>query len=114
MPIGTWKTKPNKRTTTSSQSRSPPRFSPSRHLELGDAVEDPLHALWSCSEIDIVWADQTLWDFCSSVGFVKFKQLVSWIVEEGKQLELFAFTAWPIWNQAIRSKYESLPLRFTT
>ena len=21
------------------------------------AVEDPLHALWSCSEADIVWAD---------------------------------------------------------
>ena len=27
------------------------------------AVEDPLHALWSCSKVDIVWADQSLWDF---------------------------------------------------
>ena len=53
-------------------------------------IEDMLHALWSCSEVDIVWADLTLWDFRSSVNFVDFKQLVSWIVEEGKQLELFA------------------------
>ena len=53
-------------------------------------IKDPLHALWSCSEVDIVWVDLTLWDFRSSVNFVDFKQLVSWIVEEGKQLELFA------------------------
>lgn len=57
------------------------------------AVEDPLHALWSCSELDIYWADPTLGDFCSSIGFVELKQLVLWIVEEGKQLDLFAFTA---------------------
>ena len=25
--------------------------------------------------------------------------LVSWLIEEGKQLELFAYTAWSIWNQ---------------
>ena len=35
----------------------------------------------------------------SSVSFVDFKQLVSWIVEEGKQLELFAYTTWSVWNQ---------------
>ena len=28
-------------------------------------IKDPLHALWSCSEVDIVWADLTLWDFRS-------------------------------------------------
>ena len=54
-------------------------------------TESPLHALWSCSELHIVWADQTLWDFRNHVGFTDFKQLVSWIVEEGKQLKLFAF-----------------------
>ena len=62
-------------------------------------IEDQLHALWSCSEVDIVWADLTLWDFRSSVNFVDFKQLVSWIVEEGKQLELFVYMAWLVWNQ---------------
>ena len=62
-------------------------------------IEDQLHALWSCSEVDIVWSDLTLWDFRSSVNFVDFKQLVSWIVEEGKQLELFVYMAWLVWNQ---------------
>ena len=57
------------------------------------AVEDPLHALWSCSEVDIVWANQTLWDFHYSMEFDNIKQLVSWMIEEGKQLELFAYTA---------------------
>ena len=26
-------------------------------------AEDPLHTLWSCIELDIVWADQSLWNF---------------------------------------------------
>ena len=28
-----------------------------------------------------------------------FKDLVSWIITEGKQLDLFAITAWSVWNQ---------------
>ena len=63
------------------------------------AVEDPLHALWSCSEVDIVWADQSLWDFRWSTNFENIKMLVSWLIAEGKQLELFAYTAWSVWNQ---------------
>ena len=63
------------------------------------AVEDTLHALWSCSEVDIVWANQTLWDFHCSMEFDNIKQLVSWMIKEGKQLELFAYTAWTVWNQ---------------
>ena len=57
------------------------------------AVEDPLHALWSCSKVDFVWADQSLWDFRWSTDFENIKMLVSWLIEEGKQLELFAYTA---------------------
>ena len=26
-------------------------------------VEDSIHALWSCSELDSVWSDQSLWSF---------------------------------------------------
>ena len=37
------------------------------------ATESPLHALWSCSEIDVVWADQTLWDFRNHISFSDFK-----------------------------------------
>ena len=65
----------------------------------GAAVEDPLHALWSCAELDIVWADQSLWEFRWSTDFENFKRLVSWVIEEGKQLELLAYTAWSVWNQ---------------
>ena len=46
-----------------------------------------------------MWVDLTLWDFRSHVGLGDFKQLVSWIVEEEKQLELFVFTVWSIWHQ---------------
>ena len=63
------------------------------------AVEDLIHALWSCSELDSVWSDQSLWSFRGRVGFVDFKELVSWMIAEGKPLELFAVTAWMIWNQ---------------
>ena len=37
--------------------------------------------------------------FQNSTGFVDFKDLVSWIITEGKQLDLFAITAWSVWNQ---------------
>nr|XP_023927404.1 uncharacterized protein LOC112038782 [Quercus suber] len=57
-------------------------------------MESSLHALWSCSEVDIVWVDLTLWNFRNHVEFGDFKQLVSWIVAEGKHLELFVFMAW--------------------
>ena len=33
------------------------------------------------------------------MDFDNIKPLVSWMIEEGKQLELFAYTAWIVWNQ---------------
>ena len=36
-------------------------------------IEDPLHALWSCSKVDIVWVDQTLWDFHCFMDFDNIK-----------------------------------------
>ena len=59
-------------------------------------VEDPLHALWTCTELDTVWADQALWEFQNSVSFADFKGLVSWIIAEGKQLDPFAVIAWSV------------------
>ena len=61
-------------------------------------VEDAEHALWSCPELDVVWADQEQWSFRHEVGFSSVKELLSWMVEKGMPLELFAFTAWRIWN----------------
>ena len=75
-------------------------------------VEDAEHALWSCPELDVVWTDQVLWSFRYEVGFSGVKELLSWMVEKGMPLELFAFTAWRIWNQRnkVRVNLQSSPL----
>ena len=63
------------------------------------AQEDPLHALQACLKLDVVWSDVELWNFRNSVRFMDFKELLSWIIAEDKNMELFAVTAWSIWNQ---------------
>ena len=63
------------------------------------AVEDAEHALWSCPELDVVWADRVAWGFRHGIGFSNVKEMLSWMVEKGMSLELFAFTAWSVWSQ---------------
>ena len=85
-----------------------------RHTIIGNSicdrcqaeVEDPLHALWTCIELDTVWADQSLWEFRNSVGFADFKDLVSWIIAKGKQLDLFAIIAWSVWNHRNQARVQ--------
>ena len=62
------------------------------------AVEDLVHALWSCPELDVVWADQEIRGFRCEIGFTGVKELLSWMIEEEKSLELFAYMAWNVWN----------------
>ena len=69
-------------------------------------VEDPLHALWTCTKLDVVWTDHTEWDFRNSTGFLDFKDLVSWLITEGKNLDLFTLTAWSVWNQRNRARIQ--------
>nr|POF14706.1 putative ribonuclease h protein [Quercus suber] len=64
--------------------------------------EDSKHALWSCPDLDSVWSDMELWSFRSSVQFMTFKELLSWLIKNNHQLELFAVTVWTIWNQRNR------------
>ena len=40
-----------------------------------------------------------LWNFRNSVRFMDFKELLSWFITEDKNVELFAVTAWSVWNQ---------------
>lgn len=68
------------------------------------AVEEAEHALWSCLELEVVWADREVWCFRSEVGFSDVKELVSWLIAEGKPLELFAYTAWMVWNQRNKAR----------
>lgn len=50
------------------------------------AVEDTEHALWSCAELDVVWADQEAWSFRHEIKFMGVKELLSWMIGEGKSL----------------------------
>ena len=67
-------------------------------------MEDPLHALWLCPELDEVWSDQEVWSFRCEVGFISVKELLLWMVDKGKSLELLAFMAWNIWNQRNKAR----------
>ena len=62
-------------------------------------VKDTEHALWSCSELDVVWADQDAWSFKYEIEYIGVKELLSWMIGEGESLELFTYTAWNAWNQ---------------
>ena len=39
----------------------------------------------------------------SEVGFSNVKELLSWLILEGKPLELFAYMAWMVWNQRTKA-----------
>ena len=62
------------------------------------APEDQLHALWSCSELDVIWSDASAWNFCMTSSFDFFKELVRWIFQNQKQPKLFAVMVWSIWS----------------
>ena len=57
-----------------------------------------MHALWSCTGLNEVW-DGDSWSFHSNIQFTDFKELCSWILENGKPMELFIVQVWSIWNQ---------------
>ena len=63
------------------------------------SLENSLHALWSCPELDPMWSDLELWNVRGVVQFVDFKELLSWLIRNNHHLELFAVTVWKIWNQ---------------
>ena len=64
-----------------------------------DAHEAPLHALWLCRELDSVWDSSGSWSFRHGVQFLDFKELLSGIILQQHDLELFAWMAWTIWTQ---------------
>ena len=63
------------------------------------AVKDSVHTLWSCPKLDVVWANQETWEFRGEINFTCVKELLSWMIEKGKSLELLAYMACTIWNQ---------------
>ena len=61
-------------------------------------AEDTLHSLWSYTGLNEVW-ECDRWNFRSRIHFADFKELCSWILENGKPMHLFAIQVWTIWNQ---------------
>ena len=64
-----------------------------------EAHETALHAIQMCKEVDVIWADPELWSCRREVHFLNFKGLLSWMIEQQNNAELFAMTAWMIWRQ---------------
>ncbi|KAL4653666.1 hypothetical protein ACB092_01G321700 [Castanea dentata] len=57
-------------------------------------------------------ADQDKWRFRGEIDFTSVKELLSWMIEEGKPLELLAYRAWTVWNQRneVRLNLQASPL----
>ena len=64
-----------------------------------EAHETPLHALWLYKEIDIVWEDSESWAYRRQLQVLSFKELLSWMIVQKQNVELFAMTMWLIWSQ---------------
>ena len=56
-------------------------------------MEESVHAVWSCPELGEIWGVGEKWCFSSEVEFINVKELLSWLIVEGKPLELFAYMA---------------------
>ena len=61
--------------------------------------ETPLHALWLCKELDTVWERSAHCQVRRETNFLNFKELLSWILTQTSEVELFAMIAWGMWNQ---------------
>ena len=66
------------------------------------ASESTLHAMWSCRELDVVWEDDMQWQCKRNHSFVDFKELLSWLITNQRDLEFFFTSAWLIWTQRNR------------
>ncbi|KAL0008987.1 hypothetical protein SO802_010489 [Lithocarpus litseifolius] len=60
--------------------------------------ETTLHALWSCRELNSVWS-QTKWSSRQTSSVTNFKELLSWILNNHGNQELFAMVTWGVWHQ---------------
>lgn len=63
------------------------------------ASENPLHVLWLCTELDIVYANSVLWGFRRSTAFQDFREPLSWMITQSRNVNLFTYIVWAIWTQ---------------
>ena len=80
------------------------------------ATEDVHHTLWDCHELSALWESNALWQFRRTKKFSNIFELVSHVLEEKKNLELFATLVWMIWSQrnTLRTSSKPFPLSQVT
>ena len=67
------------------------------------------HALWDCHELLALWESNALWRFRRTKKFSNFFKLVSHVLEEKKNPELFATLVWTIWSRRNTLRTNRLP-----
>ena len=59
--------------------------------------KDVVHAHWLCPHLSSIWNSDPSWNFHSHMVFHDFKELVQYIIKEGKNMEYFATIIWMVW-----------------
>ena len=62
-------------------------------------MEDMIHAVWSCKNLDCVWDKDITWNFWNQTSFSSFSELMASVFEHQQKPALFAFMVWTIWTQ---------------
>lgn len=76
-------------------------------------AEDGYHALWDCAELSANWEADTSWLFCRSKKLTNFYELACFMLENGRNPELFAALAWTIWSRCSQLRTSNKPYPLT-
>ena len=72
-------------------------------------AKDGFHALWDYANLLAIWEANTLWLFCKSKKFANFYELACFVLENGRNPELFAILVWTIWSRHNQLQTSSKP-----
>ena len=61
--------------------------------------EDCSHALFFCSDVQVVWASDSQWQWLVAMQGQTAREIIKRALEEDKDATLLAFTSWAIWNR---------------
>ena len=79
------------------------------------ATKDVHHALWDCQELSAIWEVDSLWLLQRTKKFSNFFELVSYVLEEKKNSELFATLVWTMSHRnTLRTSNKPFPLSQVT
>ena len=62
-------------------------------------IESALHAFWTWSKLDVVWEEEPFRRCRRRHTFMDFKELLSWLITNDHNLELFSTSVWLIWTK---------------